>query len=92
MKNRATAERRHKNIVKAVRKKKLSKIIYGDYELYKNLHQYSKNKIHCSCPLCAAKTKSRYFQGFHRLGKKNWDIKDLKKLEALIYSEEEYCY
>jgi hypothetical protein len=90
MKNRATAERRHKDIVKAIRKKKLSKIIYGEYELYKNLHQYSKNKIHCSCPLCAAKTNSRYFQGSHRLGKKNWDIKDLKKLEALIYSEEEY--
>ena len=92
MKNRATAERRHKNMAKAIRKKKLSKIIYGDYELYKNLHQYSKNKIHCSCPLCAAKTNSRYFQGFHRLGKKNWDIKDLKKLESLIDSEKEYYH
>ena len=24
---------------------------------YDNLHQYSKNKIHCSCPLCAFNAK-----------------------------------
>lgn len=23
---------------------------------YNNLHQYSKNKIHCSCPMCNAKS------------------------------------
>ena len=26
---------------------------------YNNLHQYSKNKIHCSCPLCSSKTKNK---------------------------------
>lgn len=26
---------------------------------YDNLHEYSKGKIHCSCPLCAAKTNPK---------------------------------
>lgn len=27
-------------------------------DTYDNLHQYSKNKIHCSCPVCRGKTWS----------------------------------
>lgn len=27
-------------------------------DTYDNLHQYSKNKIHCSCPVCRNKTWS----------------------------------
>lgn len=27
-------------------------------DTYDNLHQYSKNKIHCSCPLCRGETWS----------------------------------
>lgn len=51
-------ERRHKNFSKAIRKRKLDLSIYGYEGIYKNLHQYSKNKIHCSCPLCSAKYKN----------------------------------
>lgn len=47
-------ERRKKNYTKAVRKQKIAKAIYaGTAPWYNNLHQYSKNKIHCSCPRCA---------------------------------------
>lgn len=45
------AARRKKNYAKAMRKKKIAASV-GGFE-YKNTHQYSKNKIHCSCPLCA---------------------------------------
>lgn len=27
-------------------------------DTYDNLHQYSKNKIHCSCPVCRGRTWS----------------------------------
>ena len=51
-KDRTAAKRRAKNLSKAKRKQRLAKQIYG-IDWYKYLHQYSKNKIHCSCPLCA---------------------------------------
>ena len=63
MKNRSKEYNRHKSLVKAKRKQKISRSIYsspyssGDF--YNNLHQYSKNKIHCSCPLCSIKTRNK---------------------------------
>ena len=37
----------------AIRKRKIARAIYhSDKDYYDNLHQYSKNKIHCSCPDC----------------------------------------
>lgn len=57
---RTRAERRKNDYSKAIRKKSISKYYFGDEsDRYNNLHQYSKNKIHCSCPLCSAKT-SKY--------------------------------
>ena len=60
---------------KALRKRRISSHYYWtrregkDY--YDNLHQYSKNKIHCSDPCCSVKTrnkgKRRYRKGaYHR--------------------------
>ena len=56
---------------------------------YDNLHQYSKNKIHCSCPMCAAKTRNR--------GKRkkysptiNYCISDFRKQARMTESEREY--
>ena len=71
------AYNRDVSIGKALRKKRTSKEIYNcsyrdkDWEYYDNLHQYSKNKIHCSCPNCQTKTrnkgKRRYRKGgYHR--------------------------
>ena len=65
---RTRAERRHNNVKKAIRKRNLSLQLYwtDNYDdkksvgiWYNNLHQYSKNKIHCSCPLCSSKTKNK---------------------------------
>ena len=55
---RTRAERRKINFKKALRKKNICEHCYGQ-TYYDNLHQYSKNKIHCSCPKCSAKT-SKY--------------------------------
>jgi len=50
------AEKRHNDWKKAIRKKKIINAYGWDY--YDNLHQYSKNKIHCSCPLCRGLEKA----------------------------------
>ena len=52
--------RRKKDFSKAKRKMEINNIIFSidNILFYDNLHQYSKNKIHCSCPLCSAKTRN----------------------------------
>lgn len=68
MRNRAW--RRWKNFTKARRKYELDKELtmplpdhtngsLRQWLFYKNLHEYSKGKIHCSCPMCSAKTKNK---------------------------------
>ena len=53
-------KRRKHNVSKALRKRNIVKNAYGWEEgYYSSLHQYSKNKIHCSCPMCSAKRKDR---------------------------------
>lgn len=54
---RTRAERRKNDYKKAVRKKNICEHHYG-FPYYDNLHQYSKNKIHCSCPMCTNKTNN----------------------------------
>ena len=63
-KDKRRAKRRHNDFKKAVRKRKLAREIYpsfaGDnWEYYHDLHTYSKNKIHCSCPMCSEKTNGK---------------------------------
>ena len=55
-KNKRRALRRHNDVRKALRKRNISKNNYG-FDWYNNLHEYSKNKIHCSCALCAFRSK-----------------------------------
>ena len=51
-----SARNRKVSYQKALRKRRIAREIYsyGDYicEYYDNLHQYSKNKIHCSFADC----------------------------------------
>ena len=49
-------KKRRASVVKALRKQKISKEIYH-MDWYNNLHQYSKNKVHCSCGICRFKNK-----------------------------------
>ena len=80
-----TAEKRHNDWKKAIRKRKIDRNTQGSsavkHDLYDNLHQYSKNKVHCSCPLCSAKTKKsrRDWEG----GGKNWSVSDQRKVDEM---------
>ena len=76
---RTHAEKRHNDWKKAIRKRNIIRQYGFDY--YDNLHQYSKNKIHCSCPFCRAKTnKKRRVWGS---GGKDWSHSDKQKIEKL---------
>ena len=77
------AEKRHNDWVKAIRKRRIDRELKGTrhhLDWYDNLHQYSKNKIHCSCPFCRAKTakgKTPWSGG------KNWSINDEKRIDEM---------
>ena len=82
----------------ARRKRHIAKMVYAswhdesDWEYYSNLHQFSKNKIHCSCPMCSAKTrnKGKRRQLAHGFAPSlNYKISDLRKIQRLDFSEEE---
>lgn len=86
-------ENRRISILKALRKRRIDHDVYDyhdrEYGYYRSLHQYSKNKIHCSCPMCSAKTKNKGRR------KKNWwapprnyKISDVRKIQKLEYEEE----
>ena len=84
---RTRAERRHNNLSKARRKRNICRTTYH-YDWYDNLHQYSKNKIHCSCPLCATKTNGKKIK--HRWQSNfNPTIRDARQLEKLNYGLKE---
>ena len=86
-------ENRRKSILKALRKKRIDNDIYGyldrEHGYYNNLHQYSKNKIHCSCPLCSCKTKNKGGRAGHLWAPPiNYKISDLRKIQKLEYSDD----
>ena len=98
-KSRSRAYNRDVSKRKALRKKRIAEEVYYNgkvYPYYDNLHQYSKNKIHCSCGLCSAKTrnKSESRRKIPRNYAPNYNpsIRDKKSLERLDYEENMYYY
>ena len=71
-------EKRKIDFIHALRKKNKAETIglNKNYPYYDNLHQYSKNKIHCSCSDCNPKTA--------RDGYTNTDRKKLLNLEEQL--------
>lgn len=63
------------------RKKNICLKEYG-WAYYEHEGSYSKGKIHCSCPLCTAKTKNKW--GY------NFKPSELKKIKSLEEQEKEY--
>lgn len=73
---------------KALRKKHIAEDIYyngKECPYYDNLHQYSKNKIHCSCPDCSPRTnpKGKKRDQFWGTKKDNYKISEKKKIESM---------
>lgn len=60
---RTRAWRRYKDYTKAKRKQDIDRERWRGsswwHPWYSNLHEYSKNKIHCSCGMCSCKTNNR---------------------------------
>lgn len=86
---------RRNSYLKAVRKQKLDMKLFHwwysedrGYGLYDNLHQYSKNKIHCSCPQCSAKTRNKGSSKHRSMSPSiNYKISDQRKIDRLAYVE-----
>lgn len=82
---------------KALSRRRLARKIYpyDENDYYDNLHQYSKNKIHCSCPDCNTKTRNKGSRR-HRSGNYNQAIlyraSDLRKVVAMDEDLREFGY
>lgn len=86
-------ENRRISIVKALRKRTIANVMYNWYDsgfsYYNNLHQYSKNKVHCSCPLCSAKTRNKAYGRRNAMAPKiNYTISDMRKIQRLEYVDD----
>lgn len=84
--------RRKKDFSKAIRKNNIDKELTSWHYIlcYNNLHEYSKNKIHCSCAMCSAKTRNkgnrRKLSGNYSPSI-NYTIKDQKRKDEMDYEE-----
>ena len=82
---------------KALRKRRIANEIYRNHDsqgeylpYYDNLHQYSKNKIHCSCPMCSPKTKNKGKRARKNYNPThNYKPSDLRKKIDMDLQEEE---
>lgn len=84
---RTRAEQRHYNASKARRKQNIARKVYG-WDYYDNLHQYSKNKIHCSCPSCSCKTRKRIKNGYGKIYFP--PVSDQKRIDEMEYEVKEF--
>ena len=74
---------------KAMRKRRLDKAI-SYCPMYDNLHQYSKNKLHCSCPMCSAKTRNKGKRRYHKGNYAkaiNYKVSDLRRQATMDLDE-----
>lgn len=89
-------ENRRKSIIKALRKRQIDRDVFWHpsgygymYMMYDNLHQYSKNKIHCSCPMCSAKTRNKGRSKHKGMSPTiNYKISDVRKIQRLEYQDD----
>ena len=66
MSSRNKAKRRHNDWVKTLHKRNIFKYVWHDNLDGYPIHKLSKGKVHCSCPLCAAKTKTNGYSASDR--------------------------
>lgn len=83
MANRNSSYKRHMDYTKALRKRNIARKHYG-FDYYDNLHQYSDNKIHCSCHLCARKTNHKHRTYGDYSPTKNWKKSDYLKIQKFL--------
>ena len=81
---------------KALRKQRLARALYwrdwnsDNVDYYDNLHQYSKNKIHCSCPQCQRKTRNKGRRDRKNYARSiNYKASDMRKVLTMDADEAE---
>lgn len=81
-------ERRKINFLHAIRKKKIDKSLPlgEEFPMYNNLHQYSKNKIHCSCPDCRGRSAHHGDNSIEQL--KISEQKKIQSMESQLENED----
>lgn len=62
----------------ALRKQRITQEVYKEENYFRDLHTYSKNKIHCSCSICSGEVWS---VGANSLYQNT--ITDIRKLESM---------
>ena len=76
------------------RKKRIAQLYYG-CEYYQVDGKYSKNKIHCSCGLCRAKTNNKSWKKrtihANYAPNHNWKATDRRKIDRMEYVEDPYA-
>ena len=89
--NRTKEYNRYKMFSKALRKRNISNRVYG-YDFYENLHQYSKNKIHCSAECYKTRNKgNRRWKRPHNWSRSlNYKASDLRRQISMDYEESEF--
>lgn len=94
---RNTAEKRHNDWHKAIRKRRIDRETSGTCnwgDTFPNLHQYSKGHWACGCGLCKRYNKTNN-HGRKRLipgnyaPSKNWSVKDQRRIEEMEGQEQE---
>lgn len=80
------AWRRREGVVKALRKRYIVRDVYQWKDWYDNLHQYSKNKVHCSCAMCQNKIKNKGIAG----PTENWPVRDIKQFVDMHQQLDDY--
>ena len=74
----------------AIRKRRIAREVYPEspgWDYYPNLHQFSKNKIHCSCDMCNRR-KSSINAGDNCI--KHYSITDQKKIVSQFAQMKEF--
>ena len=113
MRCRNRGDRKHVDDMAVIRKMRIVHML-SDYWYYPAPGDYRKGKIHCSCPICKAKTNGsslkshgpvdqareegtrRHPHGTRimctngRYGRKHYKPADMRKVDRLIYREDEY--
>lgn len=69
----------------ALRHKKITEQVYGCSDYFNEFNKYDSFKIHCSCPMCSAKTNNKGHYGIAM----NWSPRDRRQLDEMDYNEEE---
>lgn len=57
--------------------------------------KYNKNKVHCSCGMCMAKTNNktkRHIKGGNYAPNRNWKPSDKRKLDKMDYEDDEAIF